>query len=141
MFDLRGGDHIVNEWDLHLGKDIPLDLDVELGAGQSDLALGGLRLTELDIRTGAGESTIDLSGDWERDLDVNIQGGVGKSTLRLPEDVGVRVRADVGLGDVDAHGLSKDGDAYVNDAYGESDITLDINLDGGVGEVNLELAQ
>jgi hypothetical protein len=43
---------------------------------------------------GAGEVTVDLTGDWQNDLDVNIEGGVGEITLRLPRGVGVRVEAE-----------------------------------------------
>jgi hypothetical protein len=28
---------------------------------------------------------------------------------------------------------------YVNDAYGESDVTLRVDVKGGVGEINLEI--
>ena len=38
-----------------------------------------------------------------------------------------------------AKGLKKVGDSYVNDAYGESDVTLDVDVRGGVGEINLEV--
>jgi hypothetical protein len=31
------------------------------------------------------------------------------------------------------------GDAYVNDAYGESDITLNVAVQGGDGEINLQV--
>jgi hypothetical protein len=31
------------------------------------------------------------------------------------------------------------GDSYVNDAYSESDGTLNVDVQGGVGEINLEV--
>jgi hypothetical protein len=36
-------------------------------------------------------------------------------------------------------GLEKKGDSYVNDAYGDSDVTLDVDVQGGVGEINLKV--
>ena len=36
-------------------------------------------------------------------------------------------------------GLKKVGDSYVNDAYGESDVTLNVDVKGGMGEINLEV--
>ena len=31
------------------------------------------------------------------------------------------------------------GDSYVNDTYGESDVNLSVDVQGGVGEINLKV--
>ncbi|MGH3144608.1 MAG: hypothetical protein ACRDTR_02290 [Rubrobacter sp.] len=53
----------------------------------------------------------------------------------------VRARLMVGAGElkINAEGLQREGDAYVNDAYGDSDVTLEVDVRGGVGEINLEV--
>jgi hypothetical protein len=61
--------------------------------------------------------------------------------VRLPRDVGVEVHAKGGIGEVRPGELKKEGDAYVNDAYGKSPVTLRVNVEGGIGEINLELAE
>ncbi|MFQ5816391.1 MAG: toast rack family protein [Terriglobia bacterium] len=127
------------EWDLRLNDDVLMELSVELGAGRADLILGSLSLTDLEIKTGAGDTILDLTGDWKTDLRARIRGGVGRATVRLPRDVGVWVDAKAGIGGINATGLKRDGSAYVNDAYGESDVTLRIDIKGGVGQINLEL--
>jgi len=151
------------EWDLRLNDKVSMEMDITLGAGRADLKLGDLSLTRLDIEGGAGDITVDLSdasyltrldisggagqivvdltGDWQTNLDADIEGGVGVITVRLPRSVGVRVDVEIGIGSVNANGLTKDGYDYVNDAYGESDVTLRINISGGVGEINLELGE
>jgi hypothetical protein len=55
--------------------------------------------------------------------------------------MGARVEAGTRLGRVNAEGLRKEGDAYVNDAYGDSDATLKVEVTGGVGQINLEVVQ
>jgi hypothetical protein len=127
------------EWDLRLNRDVPMNMDITLGGGGADLDLGDLNLGRVDIKFGGGGAKIDLAGEWERDLDVSIIGGAGGVSLTLPRDVGVRVNVTRGLGSVDASGLRREGDAYVNDAYGESDVTMQVDLVVGVGGVNLEL--
>ena len=72
---LRGITDFRNEWDLRLNNETPMDLQVDMGAGTSDLQLAGLSLTGLDVSLGASESTIDLSGDWARDLEATIDAG------------------------------------------------------------------
>jgi hypothetical protein len=41
-----------------LSREVPLDLDLDFGAGEAQIDLGGLRLQRLDISTGASESRI-----------------------------------------------------------------------------------
>ncbi len=128
-----------NEWDLRLNNEVPMDLSVNVGAGTSDLKLAGLSLTGLDIHLGASESTVDLSGNWVRDLDITIEAGVGDVTVRLPKDIGVRVEVETAIGTMDAPGLKQDGNVYTNAAYGVSDVTLQIKLEAGIGQINLEV--
>ena len=128
-----------NEWDVRVNDEVPTDLAVEMGAGESDLDLDSLALTGLDLQMGAGETTVDLTGDYGRGFDANIQGGVGEATIMLPSKVGVRARAEGGLGKINAEGLEKEGNTYVNDAYGNSDVTLEVDVEGGVGQINLEV--
>jgi hypothetical protein len=151
---------VQNEWDLRLGEGVPLDLTIELGAGRGTLELGSVSLgtldinagageveldltgapsvTKLQVRVGAGSVKMDLTGEWKADLYASIEGGVGSTALRLPEDVGVRVTAKRGFGSINAAGFTRDGDAYVNEAYGNSKVTLSINIQTGLGEINLE---
>lgn len=128
-----------SQWELRFSNDIPLDLNVEMGAGRGLLRLAGLNLTNLDFEIGVGSVTVDLSGDWKQDLDVRIRGGVGQATIRLPREVGVRVRVRGGLGSIDVgEGLTRRGNAYVNDAYGKSPVTLRLEVAGGIGTIRLE---
>jgi hypothetical protein len=128
-----------NEWEIRLNDELPTDLVVQLGAGESDLDLDSFALTGLKVQMGAGKTTVDLTGDYAQSFDSSIQGGVGEATVMLPSGVGVKAKAQGGLGKVNAEGLKRVGDSYVNDAYGESDVNLNVNVQGGVGEINLEV--
>src|SRR3712207_9116189 len=61
--------------------------------------------------------------------------------MLLPSQMGVRVNAGTRLGRVNAEGLRQQGEAFVNDAYGDSDATLEVNVSGGVGQINLQVVQ
>lgn len=127
-----------SRWDIALSKRVPLDLTVALGAGSADLDLRGLGLEEFDIQMGAGEAILDLSGERVRDLSGSVQAGVGELTIILPRGVGVRVngRQD-GMGPWEAVGFKEDGNAWVNDAYTTSDVTIEIDVQRGLGDVVL----
>ncbi|MBN2001973.1 MAG: DUF4097 family beta strand repeat protein [Anaerolineae bacterium] len=160
-FSARGD--VRYEWDLRFDDKTPLDMHVECGAGNADMDLSTLNVTKLDVKLGAGDAeldlskntsltrldvtmgagklTIDLTGQWEDDVEVAIQGGVGDITLRLPEDIGVKVKVTKGLGDVDNSGLYERDGAYVNKAYEDADVRLEITIQAGVGQVNLEVVE
>ena len=136
---VRLGGDARNEWAISLNDEVPTDLVVEMGAGESDLDLDSLTLTGLDLQMGAGKTTVDLTGDYAQDFDASIQGGVGEATVLLPSEVGVKAKAEGGLGKINAKGLKREGDSYVNDAYGNSGVTLSVDVQGGVGQINLEV--
>ncbi len=130
-----------NEWDLRLNDRVPVDLTVQMGGGVGNLDLDNLALAGLNLDVGAGSTRVDLSGDWGRDLSAVVRGGAGQVTVLLPSRMDARVEAGTRLGRVNAEGLRKEGDAYVNDAYGDSDATLKVEVTGGVGQINLEVVQ
>ncbi len=128
------------EWDLRFNSEVPMEMKITMGAGGGDLDLGDLNLGRLELKVGVGGTEIDLVGDWQRDLEATIEGGVGGIALTLPRNVGVRVEAETGLGGVGAPGFQRQGDVFTNDAYGSTDVTLNIKLKVGVGGVELKLA-
>lgn len=148
------------ELNIKLNDNVPTDLIVETGAGGGNLSLETLTLNSLDletglgrvevkvgdssptllqVETGGGEVSVDMVGDWQNSLNAHFNTGVGGLNLQLPSSVGVRVVVDKGLGDVNAKGLTQSGNQFTNDAYGQSDITLFITIDGGAGTINLEV--
>ncbi len=127
-----------NDWTLRLGPTTPIDLDIEMGAGTSDIRLGGLDLTGLRIDMGTGDGSVDLSGRWQRGLDARIEGGAGRLKVRVPRDVGVRVEAENGLGKLHVEGLTARDGVFTNDVYGTSPITLRLKVSQGVGKLTIE---
>jgi hypothetical protein len=126
-----------NRWDLVLGNAVPIDLRIDLGAGRSEVDLRGLKLEKVEIDMGVGETEIDLRGPHDAGFRLSIDGGVGSGKIVLPSEVGVRVKVDGGLGSVDAHGLTKRSGAWVNDAYGQSPVTIEVDIDAGIGSLDL----
>lgn len=135
---LQGITGFRNEWDLKLDDQVPVNLNVNMGAGNSSLQLAGLSLTGLNVTLGAGKSTVDLNGKWLHDLDITMDTGATDITVRLPKDIGVRVEVDRGPTAITAPGLLQDGDVYTNAAYGVSDVTLHLHIKAGIGILDLQ---
>jgi len=127
------------DWDLRLNNDVPIDLNVALNMGKATLHLGGLSLSALEVMSGTSDVTVDLTGNWRNDFTARIWGGIGRTTIQLPDEVGVIV--DVGgNANVYASGLIRGGNTYVNTVFGESEVTLSIDIvTAGFGEINLEV--
>lgn len=115
---------------------------LDVGAASLEIAgVGNASPRDMVVQSGAGEITLDLTGDWDNSADIEVTAGVGQLDLRLPDDVGVRVEVKGGLSNVEASGLRRSGGAYVNDAYGEAEIELNIEVTTGVGQVDLEVIE
>jgi hypothetical protein len=130
------------DWDLKLDESIPVYLDLDVGMGKAMLNLSNVNLTGFDIDVGIGELSVDLSGPRQHSFEAEIEGGIGRLKMILPVEVGVRVVVSGGLGKVKATGLrlADEGHVYVNDAWGKTDVQLDLEVDGGIGEVELRAA-
>ena len=113
---------------------------LSLDAGTSRLevfGIGNARPEQVKVQGGVGDITLDLTGAWSRSADVQITAGVGSVTVRVPDDVGVQVETEGGLTDIDVSGLRRRGDTYVNDAFGEAEVELNVQVTTGVGSIRL----
>jgi hypothetical protein len=68
---------------------------------------------------------------------VHVSGGVGQATLRLPKRARLDIEAHGGIGEISARGLEKRGDRWVNEPAGDADATIHVNVNGGIGQINL----
>jgi predicted membrane protein len=108
-----------------------------MGAGQGNLKLRDMDVTNLELRMGAGQVQLDLTGPRKSDLNVTVKGGVGQATIRLPKDVGVSAHAAGGIGAVRTEGLNNNGGEYRNDVYGKTPHKITLDVQGGIGEIEL----
>jgi hypothetical protein len=125
------------EWDLRLADNIPLDLTVHFGAGEAHLNLGSLSLRTVEVEMGVGQMDMDMRGSPRRDCEVRVRGGIGEATIRLPHDAGVYAKAVGGIGSIHSTGLRQEGDHLVNDAYDHSKASIHLDIQGGIGAINL----
>jgi N-terminal domain of toast_rack, DUF2154 len=124
-------------WDLTLNDKILLDLTLSCGAGQARLELGDLDLQNVSVHMGAGQVDLDLEGHPQQSYDVNVAGGVGQATIRLPRNVGIRAEAHGGLGSIEVRGLTKHDNYYSNDLYGNTKVNVNLKVEGGIGEIRI----
>lgn len=110
-----------------LSPEVETDLDMEFGAVEADVDLGGLALTGLAIKTGASESRIDVSRPTTRRVsEATFEAGAAEFTATNLGNLNAdRIRIDTGVGDVR---VDFGGDW-------EADATVVLNV--GLGSVDL----
>lgn len=117
---IRMGRHGPGELDLRLSPDVPLDLDLDFGAVEAEIELGGLMLHGLDIETGASQTRVRFSTPNAAACDrlalsmgaasfeavglgnancaeINVEGGVGEVTLDFSGDWRRNMEADISM--------------------------------------------
>ena len=150
--------HMRYEWHLRCADNVPATIDLEAGAGTTDIDLSSVPVQQLRVRTGAGQGrAIILASKLEHfdlqtgagRLDIEIRGsptapargsvhsGVGALQIHIPRTTQTRIHIDKGIGGINVRGFMQDGRDYVNYAPGAMP-ALDIDIQVGVGEVTLD---
>jgi len=117
--------------------------DVDAGASSVEFeSLGNANFEVFNFSGGAGSFDLDLRGKYEGESRVMIDVGVGSADIIVPEGIPVRVEADRDgwLSSVDFHGDDMeevDDDVYETDDFEDAETRLIIEIDVGLGSVDL----
>ena len=96
-------------------------------------------LGELRVEGAVGDVTLDFTGEWRRDMDASVKVGVGSLTLRIPSDVGVRLRKSSLLSSFSGFGLEEaDDGSYRSENWSEAEHRLELSVDAAFGSIDVE---
>lgn len=121
--------------ELELSPRVPMELDLEFGAGRASLDLGGLFLEDLDLSTGASQSTVDFSTPTRgRIRTANFEVGAADFTAENLGNLRAdRIHVEAGVGEVTlGFGGEWTGELQVDVEMGLGALSLDIPEDVGV---------
>jgi hypothetical protein len=114
------------------------ELNVDVGAASfTALHLGNANADQIRVRGGMGEVDLDFSGSWQRDLTVLTRVGIGKMTLRVPDEVGVRLEIERVAAGFDHEGLVKRDDAWYSKNWDTATRKLRIRAETVFGKLEL----
>jgi hypothetical protein len=115
------------------------ELNVDLGAASfTALHLGNANADQIRVRGGMGSIDLDFSGTWQRDMTVLTRVAIGKTTLRVPEDVGVRLEIQRVAAGFDHEGMVKRADAWYSRNWETSRRKLRIRAETVFGALELQ---
>jgi hypothetical protein len=115
------------------------ELNVDVGAASfTALHLGNANADQIRVRGGMGAVDLDFSGSWQRDLTVLTRVGIGKTTLRVPDDVGVRLEIQRVAAGFDHEGMVKRDDAWYSTNWDTATRKLRIRAETVFGALELQ---
>jgi hypothetical protein len=146
--NLPGGDDVINEWTLALGE-VPMNLEVNAGAYEGNLALGGVPLRDLEINDGASSTTVTFDTPNPEEMDrLSYKTGASSVTLTGLANANFEdMNFDGGAGEfeLDFSGdLQRDSAVHVTAGLGSVRIvvpagtTTRVEVTGGLNDVNTQ---
>ena len=114
--------------------------DLEVNVGAADFTarqLANANADQIRVRGGLGSVDLDFSGTWTRDLSVTTRLVVGKLTLHVPSDVGLRVELQRVAAGFDHEGLVKRDDAWYSANYESAPFKLRIRAETLFGGIQI----
>ncbi len=103
------------------------------------LGLANANFNEMNFTGGAGSYTFDFSGNMTKKSKVNISAGAAKIILKIPAAIGTKIIIErFPAVKLDIRGFIKINDqTYISLEYGKSDAELDIEIKGGLLDVEV----
>lgn len=124
-------------WDLRLNRDVPLDLQIDLGVGEAEIDLAGMALEDLEVDMGVGQVVVTLPAE-AGDLRATVDGAIGQIVILLPEGLGVRLQMDTALvGRQIPPGYEQRGDVFLSPGYEDADQRIDLTVNLAIGNVTV----
>lgn len=125
--------------DVTLAKNLPLELDIDFGAGSINADLRGVDLTKLDVDSGVSDITVKIDSTARRDIYLDFDLGISNATLYIPKTVGIRLTGKNNLSNITIPELESLGDNLKQSADLDSFSTVyNINLNSGMTNFKLK---
>lgn len=115
--------------------------DLEVNVGAADFTarqLANANVDHIRVRGGVGRVDLDFSGSWTHDLAVTTRLVLGKLTLRIPPDVGVRVEIQRVAAGYAHSGLVKRDDAWYSPNYESATYKLKVRAETLFGGIEVQ---
>jgi len=123
-------------WDLGLNGEVPLELEVSMGVGESDLDLEELQVSDLTVSMGVGQTTVVLPAVGR--FQAKIDGAIGQTVVVIPRGMEARVQVDTGLaGSRLPAGYRQQDDVYTSPGYASAEDRVDLEVSQAIGNVSI----
>jgi len=127
-------------WDLRLNPDVPLQLEVSLGVGESNVDLTSLTVSDLEVSMGVGQTTVILPDEGR--FQAKIDGAIGQTIVAIPEGMAARIHVDTGpAGRQLPDEYQRHGDVYTSPGYESAENRVDLKVSQAIGNITIRHAR
>jgi len=125
-------------WDISINRNIPLKIKMETGASDNHLDFKDAKLEELHLETGASSTEIILPENCALTR-VNVESGASAIKIHIPEKVAARIKVSGLIGKtINKDRFPQKGDCYQSLDYEKARNRAEINVESGVGSVEID---
>jgi hypothetical protein len=139
VFPFFWGPEDALNWSVRLNREIPVALDLEIGANEATLDLSDLLVPEIYLKSGANSTDIRLpsSSGFTR---LRISSGAASVNLHIPQGVAAQIRSRSGLSsiNVNTQRFPQSGQVYQSSDYETATNKVEIDIEMGVGSVTID---
>jgi hypothetical protein len=126
-------------WDVRINPDLPIGLDLNLGAGTCDLDLTGMAVSSVNVDLGVGRCEITFPAQGR--VEGTLSGAIGETVIVVPAGVEARIEASSGIAARQIpSGFEQKGDVYVTPGYQGADNALELVVDQAIGSLRVQRA-
>lgn len=114
-------------------------LDVQLGAAGFVITnLGNANVSYINVEGGVGSVDLDFGGAITEDVTVDANVALGKFTLHLPNEVGVRIEVKKVLASFEHPGLYRRGNAYYSGNWDDAKFRMRVRAETVFGAIEID---
>jgi len=115
------------------------ELDIGVGAAEFNAThLANANADLIRVRGGVGSVDLDFGGTWTRDLEVSPRLAIGGLTLRVPDDVGLRLDVRRVAASFDHEGLVKRDDGWYSRNWDTAAHKLRVRAETVIGQIEVK---
>lgn len=127
------------EWNIRLAHDMPISLQLETGACESEIDLSQTQVNWLRLQTGASGTRLTLPARVDL-VRAEVEAGAASVRIRVPEGVAARIRRQGGLAEIriNEQRFPRSGEVFQSEGYDNAVHRIDLDVQAGVGSVEVE---
>ncbi len=116
--------------------------EIDVGAAKLVLEqLGNGNFKTIEVNGGVAAQDLDLRGSWRVPATLKINAGMSKFEIKVPRDVGIRVRYRGFLSYPNWEHFEKVGDFYQTENYGSTEKNVDLLLEGAFSLIDFDFLE
>lgn len=137
-FPVMGADSPLN-WTVGFNPNIPLALELQVGASRNRIDLRGLQVKELRLETGASETDIQMPARAGQTV-ARLKSGMARVEVTIPDSVSARIHTSGALSSLNVNTArfpQTSTSDYMSPDYEVSANRIDLEIESGMGAVQV----